>query len=78
MRASLATYPAKARDSRWAADRDFLSALTEPERLFSSPPRHAQEWYRAQRPLDALRKAVYQTLLRVVQARRVVLLQAGE
>src|SRR5260370_1368300 len=32
LRANLATYPAKARDSRWAADRDFLSTLAEPER----------------------------------------------
>ncbi len=78
LRANLATYPAKARDSRWAADRDFLSALAEPKRLFSTAPRHVREWYRAQRPRDAGRKAAHQTVLWVVQAWRVVLLQADD
>jgi len=78
LRAHLARYPATAHDSRRAADRDFLSALAEPERLFSPAPRHVRECYRAQRPRDAWRKAVHQTVLWVVQARRVVLLQADE
>ena len=48
-------------------DRDFLSAMAEPERLVLPERRDVQ----AQRPRDAWQKAVYRTVLRVVPVQEV-------
>jgi len=48
-------------------DRDFLSAMAEPERLVLPERRDVQ----AQRPRDAWQKAVYRTVLRVVPGQEV-------
>jgi hypothetical protein len=49
-------------------DRDFLSAMAEPERLVLSARRDV----RAQQPRDAWQKAVCRTVLRIVPVQRVV------
>jgi hypothetical protein len=66
-RARLVTYRAKARDCPWALDRDFLSAMAEPERLVLPERRDVQ----AQRPRDAWQRAVCRTVLRVVPVQEV-------
>ena len=69
--ASPARYRAKARDCQWALDRDFLSAMAEPERPVLPARRDVRERQRR----DAWQKAVCRTVLRVVPVQRVVPLQ---
>jgi hypothetical protein len=52
-------------------DRDFLSAMAEPERLVLPERRDVQ----AQRPRDAWQRAVYRRVLRIVPVQRVAPLQ---
>ena len=70
--ASPARYRAKARDCQWALDRDFLSAMAEPER----PVLPARRDVRERQLRDAWQKAVYRTVLRVVPAQQVAPLLA--
>jgi len=69
--ASPARYRAKARDCQWALDRDFLSAMAEPER----PVLPARRDVRERQLRDAWQKAVCRTVLRVVPVQRVAPLQ---
>ncbi len=53
------------RDCQSAADRDFLSAVADPELLVLPARQRVQERHRAQPPRDAWQKVVYRTVPQV-------------
>jgi len=62
-------------DSHLAADRDFLSALAELERLVLLARWHVRKAHRVQRPRDAWQRVVFQSVLQAALVQQVAPLQ---